>query len=179
MQSKQEWTQVLQFFASFQFFICDNGHPRTYKKQDLGCHIKQKQYLLCDCITTVSLHVAKGCTTKLQIVIGATIGKSSNYDFCLSLGGFLFEKVRLEKALKIMQEVFSNGSWLQIISITLMIFVDVMSSIGILHSYMFDCDNVSERKNMLELQTNFKTLIVVNSWLVATTWCRLIDQQKT
>ncbi len=47
-----------------------------------------------------------------------------------------------------------------IFGIILMIFVDEHVSvscvkIGILYSYLFDHDNVSERENKLELQTNF------------------------
>ena len=60
-----------------------------------------------------------------------------------------------------MIEVFSNGSWLQIIWIILMIcddeqtLVSLCKKIGIVHSYLFDHDNVSERKIAL----NFKQIL--------------------
>ncbi len=61
--------------------------------------------------------------------------------------------------------MFSNGSWLQIIGIILMIFVDEQTLVslfkGILHSYLFDHNYVSEWKDNLELQTNFLWYIIV------------------
>ena len=56
--------------------------------------------------------------------------------------------------------MFSNGSWLQIIAIILIIFVDeqtyklISKKYVFFDSYLFDHDNASERKNNLELHTN-------------------------
>ena len=96
----------------------------------------------------VSRAASGGCTTKSQI---------DYYQFSRLrlLPDFIFEKKwDLKKYLSSVLQ-----SWLQIIGIILMTFVDEQTLVSlcekmvIFHSYLFL--NVSERENKLELQTNF------------------------
>ncbi len=131
-------------------------HPLYGTKHISVCIIKLSSWLHHLNISLQTNHLPQ------LLPIVATIGNSRDYDFCLPLGDFLFEK-------KTWKSIKNNIIYISVLQCKLTAnywhysrdfcwwtdFGKVMYRIGIRHSYLFDHLNVLERKNKLELQTNF------------------------